>query len=116
MALESNTAGIQVNALVTPQKPIAYTCVVTTANTGYTDSPSNSVELVPAQTKGCRITKVTALALSNGVIVMASGFGGTEPTPGFAEFDNFTYAPNVVASTKLVSWQVLPSANSAPAR
>jgi hypothetical protein len=61
MALESNTAGIQVNALVTPQKPIAYTCVVTGANTSYTDSPSNSVELVPAQTKGCRLTKITAL-------------------------------------------------------
>ncbi len=33
MALESNTAGIQVNAVFTPQKPIAYTCVVTTPNT-----------------------------------------------------------------------------------
>lgn len=61
-------------------------------------------------------SKVTALALSNGVIVMASGFGGTEPTPGFAEFDNFTYAPNVVASTKLVSWQVLPSATTTGTR
>lgn len=62
MPLETNTAGIQVNSLVTPQKPIAYTCVVTGANTSYTDSPSNSVELVPAQTKGCRLTKITALA------------------------------------------------------
>lgn len=62
MALETNTAGIEVNSLVTPQKPITYCCVVTGANTSYTDSPSNSVELVPAQTQGCRITKITALA------------------------------------------------------
>ena len=62
MALESNTAGIQVNALVTPQKPITFCCAVTGANTSYTDSPANSVELVPAQTQGCRITKITALA------------------------------------------------------
>lgn len=62
MSIDSNTAGIQVNALVTPQKPIGYNCVVTTANISYTDTPTNSVELVPAQTKGCRITKITALA------------------------------------------------------
>lgn len=62
MSLDTNTAGIQVNALISPQKPIAYTCVVTGANTSYTDSPSNSVELVPAQTRGCRITRLTALA------------------------------------------------------
>ena len=62
MSLDTNTAGIQVNALVTPQKPIAYSCVVTGANTSYTGTPANSVELVPAQTKGCRITRITALA------------------------------------------------------
>lgn len=60
MALESNTAGIQVNSLVTPQKPLAYTCITTTANTTL-NNPSAVVELIPAQTKGARFTKITAL-------------------------------------------------------
>ena len=57
-----NAAGIGVNNLVTPGKPIGYNCIVTGANTSYTDTPANSVELVPAQSKGCRLVKITALA------------------------------------------------------
>ena len=57
-----NAAGIGVNNLVTPGKPIAYSCAVTGANTSYTDTPANAVELVPAQALGCRLTKITALA------------------------------------------------------
>lgn len=67
MSTESNIAGVNaasigVNNQVTPGKPITGNCVVTGANTSYTDTPANSVELVAAQTKGARITKVTALA------------------------------------------------------
>jgi len=68
MPLDTNTAGIQVNSLVTPQTPLALTAVVTTANTNYTDTPTNSVQFlqqdaatgVPA--RGARLTRVTALA------------------------------------------------------
>lgn len=70
MPLDTNTAGIQVNALVTPQAPIGLTAVVTTANSTYTDSPTNSVEFLPASgsaistvaPRGMRLSKVTALA------------------------------------------------------
>ena len=68
MPLDTNAAGIQVNSLATPQSPLALTAVVTTANTNYTDTPTNSVQFlqqdgatgVPA--RGARLTKVTALA------------------------------------------------------
>lgn len=68
MPLDTNAANIQVNSLVTPQSPLALTAVVTTANTNYTDTPTNSVQFlqqdaatgVPA--RGARLTRVTALA------------------------------------------------------
>jgi hypothetical protein len=50
------------NSIVTPQTPIGATAVATTANTTYTDTPTNSVQLLAAQTNGARIQKVTALA------------------------------------------------------
>jgi hypothetical protein len=50
------------NSIVTPQTPIASTAVATTANTTYTDTPTNSVQLLAAQTNGARIQKITALA------------------------------------------------------
>jgi len=68
MPLDTNTAGIQVNALVTPQTPLALTAVVATANTNYTDTPTNAVQFLQADgatgvpARGARLTKVTALA------------------------------------------------------
>lgn len=70
MSIDINAAGIQVNALVTPQSPFAMTAVVTTANSTYTDAPTNAVEFLPASgaaisaaaPRGMRLTKVTALA------------------------------------------------------
>jgi hypothetical protein len=50
------------NSIVTPQTPIAATAVATTANTTYTDTPTNSVQLLAAQTNGARMQKITALA------------------------------------------------------
>ena len=50
------------NSIVTPQTPIASTAVATTANTTYTDTPTNTVQLLAAQTNGARIQKLTALA------------------------------------------------------
>lgn len=58
------------NSLLTPQKPAALTAVATTANSNYTDTPTNSVELLPANgntiaveyPNGMRLTKVQALA------------------------------------------------------
>lgn len=70
MSIDTNLGGIQVNALVTPQTPFAATAVVTTANTTYTDAPTNTVEFLPASglaisvaaPRGIRLTKVQALA------------------------------------------------------
>lgn len=61
MTLDVNTAGIQVNSLVTPQSPLAGTAVATTANAAY-GAPTNTQVLIPTQTKGARITKIQALA------------------------------------------------------
>lgn len=58
------------NSLLTPQKPAALTAVATTANTNYTDTPTNSVEFLPANgntiaveyPNGLRLSSVKALA------------------------------------------------------
>jgi len=70
MPLDTNTAGIQVNSLVTPQFPVGLTGVATTAQATYLDTVTNSVELLPASgvaistyaPRGMRLTKITALA------------------------------------------------------
>lgn len=70
MPLDTNTPGIQVNAIVTPQSPFALTAVCTTANTAYGDTPTNHIELLPASgvaiatsaPRGMRFTSVKALA------------------------------------------------------
>ena len=53
---------VTANSIITPQTPLAATAVATTANSTYTDSPTNTVLLLAAQTNGARITKITALA------------------------------------------------------
>jgi len=50
------------NSIITPQTPIGATAVVTTGNATYTDSPTNTVQLLASQTNGARIQKITALA------------------------------------------------------
>jgi hypothetical protein len=53
---------VTANSIITPQTPIGATAVVTTANPTYTDAPTNTVQLLGAQTNGARIQKITALA------------------------------------------------------
>lgn len=50
------------NSIITPQTPIGATAVATTGNATYTDSPTNTVQLLASQTNGARIQKITALA------------------------------------------------------
>jgi len=78
--LDTNAAGIQVNSLVSVQAPLAGTCVCTAANTNYS-APTSQV-LVPTQTRGARLTKVTALTLASvsaacELQLFASADGGT---------------------------------------
>lgn len=94
-----NAAGIGVNNLVTPGKPIAYSCVCTTANTTYTDSASNAVELVPAQTLGCRITKVTALARATNTATELQLFTSTDAGTTKKFLDSALMAAYTVAQT-----------------
>lgn len=53
---------VTANSIITPQTPVTATAVATTANTTYTDSPTNTVLLLAAQTNGARITRINALA------------------------------------------------------
>jgi hypothetical protein len=50
------------NSIITPQTPRSSTCVCTTANTNYTDSPTNTQTLWTAGANGSRVTKITALS------------------------------------------------------
>ena len=50
------------NSIVTPQGVKSGTAVATTANSTYTDTPTNSVALVTAGANGARLTRLTALA------------------------------------------------------
>lgn len=52
------------NSIVTPQSINTGTCVVTAANTTYTDSPTNDALLFTAGANGARITKITSIARS----------------------------------------------------
>lgn len=51
------------NSIVTPQTPKSAMAGVTTANTTFTTSPSNTVLLVTAGTNGARVTKLQAIPL-----------------------------------------------------
>ena len=72
---------VTANSIITPQTPLTGTAVVTTANSTYTDSPSNTVQLLAGQSNGARITKVTALARATNTAtelqLYASTDGGT---------------------------------------
>lgn len=59
----TNTAGLEVNSLITPQSVKSGGCAVTTANTTFTTTPSNTVLLVTAGTHGARLTKLWAIPL-----------------------------------------------------
>jgi hypothetical protein len=69
MPLDSNTASIQVNSLVSPQFPVALTGVATAVHSSYLDNCTHTVEMLPASgaaisayaPRGMRLTKITAL-------------------------------------------------------
>ena len=52
---------VTANSIVTPQALQTETAVATTANSTYTDSPTNSVLLVTAGANGARVIKITAI-------------------------------------------------------
>jgi len=51
------------NSIITPQTPKSGSCAVTTANTTFTTSPSNTVLLVTAGANGARLTRLEAVPL-----------------------------------------------------
>lgn len=51
------------NSIVTPQTPRSAACAVSTANTTFSTSPSNTVLLLTAGPNGARITKLQAVPL-----------------------------------------------------
>lgn len=53
---------VTANSIITPQTPRAATAVAATANSTYSDTPTNTVALITAGANGARITKLTALA------------------------------------------------------
>jgi hypothetical protein len=52
---------VTANSIVTPQLPRAQTAICTTANTTYTDTPTNTAALWTAGENGSRITKLYAI-------------------------------------------------------
>lgn len=53
---------VTANSIITPQAIKSATAVCTTANSTYTDSPTNSAALVVAGANGARVTRITAIA------------------------------------------------------
>ncbi len=51
------------NSIITPQTPKSAACAVTTANTTFSTSPSNTVLLVTAGANGARLTRLIAIPL-----------------------------------------------------
>ncbi|HEY3697050.1 hypothetical protein [Phenylobacterium sp.] len=49
------------NSIITPQLPKSLAAVCTTANTTYTDTPTNTQGLASAGVNGSRVTRVTAI-------------------------------------------------------
>lgn len=49
------------NSIVTPQRPKTSTGVLTVANTTYTDTPTNSVQIFQAGADGARVTRITSI-------------------------------------------------------
>jgi hypothetical protein len=50
------------NAFISPQAPKASSGVATTANSTYTDTPTNAVVVFTAGANGARVTRISALA------------------------------------------------------
>lgn len=53
---------VTANSIITPQAPKAGTAVATTANSTYTDTPTNTALLITAGPNGSRVTKISAMA------------------------------------------------------
>ena len=53
---------VTANSIITPQALKSATAVCTTANSTYSDAPTNSQVLVTAGANGARLTKITAVA------------------------------------------------------
>lgn len=51
------------NSIVSPQTPKSAACAVTTANTTFSTSPTNTVLLLTAGSNGARVTKLQAIPL-----------------------------------------------------
>lgn len=53
---------VTANSIITPQTPRSATAVAVTANSTYSDTPTNTVALFTAGPNGSRITRITASA------------------------------------------------------
>ncbi|MFA6043619.1 MAG: hypothetical protein WC718_01430 [Phycisphaerales bacterium] len=53
------------NSIMTPQAPKSGSCALTTANTTFTTTPTNTVLLVTAGANGSRLTKLEFVPLEN---------------------------------------------------
>lgn len=54
---------VSANSIVTPQTPKAGSASVTTANTTFSTSPTNTALLITAGTNGARVTRIEAIPL-----------------------------------------------------
>jgi hypothetical protein len=100
--LDKNAAGIEVNAIVTPQIPKSAVVQCTAANTSL-DAPTNIVQLLQAGPRGGRLTKLKATPAVNVTATQLQLF--REPAGGDVCFTHSELmgAHNISATTKTPS-------------
>jgi hypothetical protein len=87
------------NSIVTPQTINTGTAVCTTANTTYSDTPTNSVLLFTAGANGSRLTKITALARATVTATECQLFRSSDGGTTKRFFDSALMAAYTVAAT-----------------
>lgn len=97
MTIDTNAAGLQVNSILTPQFPVGLTAVATTANTTYTDAPTNTVELLPMNgvlpTKGMRLTSLKMLLRASAAAAIEGQLYVSDSAGTIKRFINSTLVP-----------------------
>lgn len=66
------------NSIITPQAVRSGTAKPTTANSTYTDTPTNTVKLVTAGANGARLTRIDAIPLANVTATQLQLFRSTD--------------------------------------
>lgn len=87
------------NNIITPQTIKTENAVTTTANTTYTDSPTNTAVLWTAGSSGARITKLSSLARGTLTATELQLFRSSDGGTTKRYFNSLTYAAFTMSQT-----------------